>query len=200
MGATAEEEEFILHERDYYGLTVVDKYSSGTLQELRESLHEKAVSCFGMLLRNLGRAEVLPTPQDVSVDLLLAHGAEVEEGEATADDLMRKAVENSKEALQAMEAQCLELLNAASVDGSWGLRVVSVKVDSLELADESIVRDLESIAQAQLATKRKQVEGRQQVAAAHVEREAAMSAKDFQYIVKSASQPALPGTPSTSCE
>lgn len=87
---------------------------------------------------------------------------------------MRKAVESSKEALQAVEAQCLELLNAASVDGSWGLRVVSVKVDSLELGDESILRDLESIAQAQLATKRKQVEGRQQVAAAHVEREAAM--------------------------
>merc|ERR1719181_2531631 len=87
---------------------------------------------------------------------------------------MRKAVENSKQALQTMEAQCLELLNAASVDGGWGLRVASVKVDSLELGDESILRDLESIAQAQLATKRKQVEGRQQIAAAHVDREAAM--------------------------
>merc|ERR1711959_848781 len=90
------------------------------------------------------------------------------------DELMKKAVENSKAALQAMEAQCLELLNTASLDGSWGLRVVSVKVDSLEIADMSILKDLESIAQAQLATKRKQVEGRQQVAAAHVEREAAM--------------------------
>merc|ERR1719316_1284008 len=70
--------------------------------------------------------------------------------------------------------QCLELLNAASADGGWGLRVVSVKVDSLEIADMSILKDLESIAQAQLATKRKQVEGRQQVASAHVEREAAM--------------------------
>merc|ERR550537_1491102 len=87
---------------------------------------------------------------------------------------MRKAVENSKQVLQTMEAQCLELLNNASVDGSWGLQVVSVKVDLLELADESILRDLESIAQAQLTTKRKQVEGRQQVAAAHVERCAAM--------------------------
>jgi uncharacterized membrane-anchored protein YhcB (DUF1043 family) len=108
--------------------------------------------------------------------MLLSHGAEIEEGqsEAAAEDLMRKAVENSKESLQAMEMQCLELLNAASVDGSWGLQVVSVKVDSLELGDESILRDLESIAQAELATKRKQVEGRQQVAASHVEREAAM--------------------------
>merc|ERR1719506_2933323 len=96
------------------------------------------------------------------------------QAEAAAEELMRKAVENSKEALQAVEAQCLELLNAASVDGSWGLRVVSVKVDSLELGDESILRDLESIAQAQLATKRKQVEGQQQIAAAHVDREAAM--------------------------
>merc|ERR1719217_1205932 len=87
---------------------------------------------------------------------------------------MRKAAENSKEAVQSMEAQCLELLNAASMDGGWGLRVVSVKVDSLDLGDESILRDLESIAQAQLATKRKQVEGRQQVAASHVDREAAM--------------------------
>merc|ERR1719163_2416248 len=94
--------------------------------------------------------------------------------ETAGEELMRKAVENSKEALQAVEAQCLELLNAASVDGSWGLRVVSVKVDSLELGDESILRDLESIAQAQLATKRKQVEGRQKVAASHVDREAAM--------------------------
>merc|ERR1719197_245145 len=261
----AEQEEFILHDRDYHGLTVVDKYSSkvqdfgpnkivtipegfcgvfvregqieikepgfykvpaeyiireniplqiyterfnklllrtkdsvrihlssvaiwrvedplqaakfpGTLQELQDSLKEKAVSCFGMLLRNLSRAEILPTAQDVSVDVLLTHGAEMEDGqaEAAAEELMRKAVENSKEALQTVEAQCLELLNAASVDGSWGLRVVSVKVDSLELGDESILRDLESIAQAQLATKRKQVEGRQQVAAAHVEREAAM--------------------------
>jgi len=263
--ATAQDEEFILHDRDYHGLTVVDKYSSkvqdfgpnkivtipegfcgvfvregqieikepgfykvpaeyiireniplqiyterfnklllrtkdsvrihlssvaiwrvedplqaakfpGTLQELQDSLKEKAVSCFGMLLRNLSRAEILPTAQDVSVDVLLTHGAEMEDGqaEAAAEELMRKAVENSKEALQTVEAQCLELLNAASVDGSWGLRVVSVKVDSLELGDESILRDLESIAQAQLATKRKQVEGRQQVAAAHVEREAAM--------------------------
>lgn len=73
-----------------------------------------------------------------------------------------------------MEAQCLDLLNAASVDGGWGLSVASVKVDSLELGDESILRDLESIAQAQLATKRKQVEGRQKVAASHVDREAAM--------------------------
>eukprot|EP00746_Dinoflagellata_sp_MGD_P146068 gnl/MRDRNA2_/MRDRNA2_78593_c0_seq1.p1 gnl/MRDRNA2_/MRDRNA2_78593_c0~~gnl/MRDRNA2_/MRDRNA2_78593_c0_seq1.p1 ORF type:complete len:879 (-),score=217.14 gnl/MRDRNA2_/MRDRNA2_78593_c0_seq1:349-2985(-) len=263
--ATAQDEEFILHERDYHGLTVVEKYSSevqefgpnkivtipegfcgvfvregqieikepgfykvpaeyiireniplqihserfnkillrtkdsvrihlssvaiwrvedplqaakfpGTLEELRESLQEKAVSCFGMLLRNLSRAEMLPCRQDVSVDMLLTHGAEMNESqeEAAADELMRKAVENSKEALQTMEAQCLELLNAASVDGSWGLRVVSVKVDSLELGDESILHDLESIAQAQLATKRKQVEGRQQVAAAHIEREAAM--------------------------
>merc|ERR1711988_1987563 len=87
---------------------------------------------------------------------------------------MRKAAENSKEALQAMECQCLDLLNAASADGGWGLRVVSVKVDSLELGDDNILRDLESIAQAQLATKRKQVEGQQQIAAAHVDREAAM--------------------------
>merc|ERR1712100_82283 len=139
-------------------------------------LKEKAVSCFGMLLRNLSRAEILPTAQDVSVDVLLTHGTEMEDGqaEAAAEELMRKAVENSKEVLQTMEAQCLELLNAASVDGSWGLRVVSVKVDSLELGDAGILRDLESIAQAQLATKRKQVEGRQQVAAAHIEREAAM--------------------------
>merc|ERR1719261_1130552 len=263
--ATAQDEEFILHERDYHGLTVVDKYSSevqefgpnkivtipegfcgvfvregqieikepgfykvpaeyiireniplqihserfnkillrtkdsvrihlssvaiwrvedplltakfpGTLEELRESLQEKAISCFGMLLRNLSRAEILPSPQDVSVDMLLTHGAEMDEGqaEAAAEELMKKGAENSKEALQSMEAQCLDLLNAASKDGSWGLRVVSVKVDSLEIADESILRDLESIAQAQLATKRKQVEGRQQVAAAHVEREATM--------------------------
>jgi hypothetical protein len=94
--------------------------------------------------------------------------------EAAAEELMRKAAENSKEAVQSMEAQCLELLNAASMDGGWGLRVVSVKVDSLDLGDEKIMRDLESIAQAQLATKRKQVEGRQQIAAAHVDREAAM--------------------------
>merc|ERR1719390_29763 len=87
---------------------------------------------------------------------------------------MRKAAENSRLALRRMEANCLELLNAASVDGGWGLEVASVKVDSLELGDEAILKDLESIAQAQLATKRKQVEGRQQVAAAHVEREAAM--------------------------
>merc|ERR1719238_2024132 len=70
--------------------------------------------------------------------------------------------------------QCLELLNAASVDGGWGITVASVKVDSLEIGDEHILRDLESIAQAQLATKRKQIEGRQQVAAAHVDREAKM--------------------------
>jgi hypothetical protein len=129
-----------------------------------------------MILRNLSRAEILPTRQDVSTDVLLTHGAEVEEGhaEAAAEELMRKAAQNSKEALQAMEVQCLDLLNAASRDGGWGLSVVSVKVDSLELGDESILRDLESIAQAQLATKRKQVEGRQQVAAAYVDREAAM--------------------------
>jgi hypothetical protein len=263
--ATAQDDEFVLHERDYHGLTVVDKYSTqvqqfgpnkivtipegfcgvfvregqieikeagfykvpaeyvireniplqihserfnkillrtkdsvrihlssvviwrvedplqaakfpGTLEELQDSLQEKVVSCFGMLLRNLSRAEILPTRQDVSVDLLLTHGAEIEDSQAevAAEELMKKAVENSKEALQAMEAQCLELLNAASLDGSWGLRVVSVKVDSLDLGDESILRDLESIAQAELATKRKQVEGRQQVAASHVEREAAM--------------------------
>lgn len=259
---TAGKEEFILHERDYHGLTVVDKYSSevqdfgpnkivtipegfcgvfvregqieikepgfykvaaeysireniplqihserfnklllrtkdsvrillssvaiwrvedplqvakfpGTLQELRESVQEKAVSGFGMLLRNLSRAEILPTRQDVSADVLLNYGAEVD-AEAAQEELMKKAAENSKEALQAMEMQCLELLNAASADGGWGLRVVSVKVDSLELGDESILRDLESIAQAQLATKRKQVEGQQQIAAAHVDREAAM--------------------------
>merc|ERR1711937_722078 len=145
----------------------------GTLQELRESVQEKAVSGFGMLLRNLSRAEILPTRQDVSADVLLNYGAEVD-AEAAQEELMKKAAENSKEALQAMEMQCLELLNAASADGGRGLRVVSVKVDSLELGDESILRDLESIAQAQLATKRKQVEGRQQVASAHVEREAAM--------------------------
>merc|ERR1719390_218892 len=87
---------------------------------------------------------------------------------------MRKAAENSRLALRRMEANCLELLNAASADGGWGVEVASVKLDSLELGDEAILRDLESIAQAQLATKRKQVEGRQQIAAAHVDREAAM--------------------------
>merc|ERR550514_533253 len=148
----------------------------GTLQELRDSLREKAVSGLGMLLRNLSRAEILPTRQDVSVDVLLGQGAAAEEGdaEAAAEELMRKAAENSREAMRAMEQQCLELLNAASQDGGWGLQVASVKVDSLELGDEAILKDLESIAKAQLATKRKQVEGRQQVAAAHVDREAAM--------------------------
>merc|ERR1712216_237086 len=148
----------------------------GTLQQLRGSLQEKAIAGFGMLMRDLSRAEILPTPQDVSVDVLLAHGAQADEGhaEAAAEELMKSAVENSKKALQSMEAQCLELLNAASSDGGWGIQVASVKVDSLEIADEHILRDLESMAQAQLATKRKRIEGRQEVAAAHVDREAAM--------------------------
>merc|ERR550514_2074691 len=154
----------------------------GTFQELRDSLREKAVSGFGMLLRSLSRAEILPTRQDISANvpvLTTAHSGTAAEGEeeaadtaeATADHLMRRAAENSREALRAMEAQCLELLNAASMDGGWGLKVASVKVDSLELGDEAILRDLESIAQAQLATKQ-QAQAKAEVAQKQAESEA----------------------------
>merc|ERR1712118_509881 len=72
----------------------VAKYP-GSLQELRESLQEKAVSNFGMLLRNLSRSELLPTRQDV----LLTHSAEADEdqteAETKAEELMKRAAEKS---------------------------------------------------------------------------------------------------------
>jgi hypothetical protein len=87
---------------------------------------------------------------------------------------MKRAAEASKQVQTETEESCLQLLNDAAVDGRWGVEVVSVKIDSLDLADERIIADLQSIAHAQLAIKRKQMEARAMLAAATVEREAAM--------------------------
>ena len=38
----------------------------------------------------------------------------------------------------------MDLLNDASEGGAWGLTVVSVKIDKVEIADETILKDLES--------------------------------------------------------
>merc|ERR1719171_75376 len=83
-------------------------------------------------------------------------------------------VERSKELLTLSETGCLELLNSASGDGAWGLEVVSTKIDKIELADEQILQDLESFAQATLAAKRKQVEGKLEVESANVKKNAAL--------------------------
>lgn len=143
----------------------------GTWDELRDCLRAKVAACLGMLLRTYNRAELLPTRQDVVM-------GKMQEGEVDEDDALEEAIktaaERSKSILQDTEDKSLEVLNEASTTGGWGLRLVSVKIDNLELRDEQIVSDLQSIAQAQLATKRKQVEGQQQIAAANVEREAAI--------------------------
>merc|ERR1719171_2766045 len=83
-------------------------------------------------------------------------------------------VERSKELLTLSETGCLELLNGASADGAWGVEVVSTKIDKIELADEQILQDLESFAQATLAAKRKQVEGKLEVESANVKKNAAL--------------------------
>merc|ERR1719478_282738 len=87
---------------------------------------------------------------------------------------MQRAAETSRQLQHSTEKCCLELLNSASVDGGWGVLVVSIKIDCLQLADEKIIADMQLIAQSQLAAKRKQMEGRLAVVAANVEREAAI--------------------------
>merc|ERR1719478_1387827 len=87
---------------------------------------------------------------------------------------MQRAAETSRQLQHSTEKCCLELLNSASVDGGWGVLVVSIKIDCLQLADEKIIADMQLIAQSQLAAKRKQMEGRLAVVAANLEREAAI--------------------------
>jgi len=138
------------------------------LTELHECLRAKALSSLVMLLRTFNRAQLLPTRQDV----LSADGAS-EEADAI-EEAIKRAAEASKRVQTETEECCLELLNAAAADGRWGAEVVSVKIDSLDLADEQIIADLQSIAHSQLAMKRKQIEAHAALAAATVEREAAM--------------------------
>merc|ERR1712178_184184 len=140
----------------------------GTFAELRNSFRSKASSSLVMLLRTFNRSQLLPTRQDVLSTEEASEDAEVIE------ELMKKAAEASKDVQTETEESCLQLLNNAAVDGRWGLEVVSVKIDSLDLADERIIADLQSIAHSQLAMKRKQMEARAMLAAATVERESAM--------------------------
>lgn len=144
----------------------------GDLDELKETLRMKALSSLGMVMRTYNRAQLLPTRQEVVLGR--PKEGDTMSREELIQDALRKAAAASKQLLQDTEAYCLEMLNDASANGGWGLKVASMKIDSLELADLKMIEDLESIAQAQLATKRKQVEGQQAVAAANVKREANM--------------------------
>jgi len=140
----------------------------GTFAELRSSFRSKAASSLVMQLRTFNRAQLLPTRQDV----LSTEGAS--EDSEVIEEVMKRAAEASKQVQTETEECCLQLLNDAAVDGRWGVEVVSVKIDSLDLADEQIIADLQSIAHSQLAIKRKQMEARAMLAAVTVERESAM--------------------------
>lgn len=143
----------------------------GTLEELREEFKSKALSSLIMELRGFTRSELLPTRQDV----LLASKEEGSETNAEPlEEQIKKAQTASRTLAKESEHKCLELLGTASEEAAWGLQVVSVKLDSLELADEAIIADMESMAQAQLAMKRKEMQGRERLSAANVDREAAL--------------------------
>eukprot|EP00929_Paragymnodinium_shiwhaense_P107762 TRINITY_DN74124_c0_g1_i1.p1 TRINITY_DN74124_c0_g1~~TRINITY_DN74124_c0_g1_i1.p1 ORF type:complete len:906 (+),score=218.50 TRINITY_DN74124_c0_g1_i1:209-2926(+) len=143
----------------------------GDLTELRAEFRSKAMSALVMQLRQHTRSQLLPTRQDVLL-------AVKEEGtNATAEDMevqIQAAQEASKVTRQEAEASTLEVLNNASFDAGWGVAAVSVKIDSVELADEAVIADMAAIAQSELAMKRKEIEGRTALAAANLDREAAL--------------------------
>jgi len=89
-------------------------------------------------------------------------------------DQMKAAALKAKEFKDSVEDGTLDLLNKASESGAWGVTIVSVKLDNLELADENILADLDQIAQLALRMKSNEVEGRAAVAQATLEREAAI--------------------------
>merc|ERR1711957_253857 len=109
------------------------------------------------------RGELLPTRQDVL-------GMEGTSDDASAEDAMKLAAVASKRVHAETEMSCLELLSSAATDGRWGVEIVSVKIDSIDLADEKIIADLQSIAHSRLATKRRQMEGQAELIAAEVAR------------------------------
>jgi regulator of protease activity HflC (stomatin/prohibitin superfamily) len=143
----------------------------GELEDLQAEFRSKAALGLVSLLRTHSRSALRPTRNDV----LLAGGAA---GEDMDPQHLEEAVKGSQQASNQVqrdtEETSLAMMNRASLEGGWGIEVVSVKIDSLDLADESIIADMESMAQSQLATKRKQMEGRAELAAAEVDREAAM--------------------------
>lgn len=140
----------------------------GSLEDLRAEFRSKALSSLVMLLRAYSRAHLQPTKQDV----IFAGNEEAEHGEM--DILMKHAQDASRQVTIDTEDTCLEKMNQASFESGWGVQVVSVKIDSLELADEQIINDMQAIDQSLWATKRKQMEGRAELAAANVDREGAM--------------------------
>merc|ERR1712124_36640 len=103
-----------------------------------------------MLFRCYTRAEIMPTRQDV----ILAGDQDDEDGDGTdpaaVEASMKFATTAARERIQATEAGTAELLNTASESGGWGLAIVSVKIDTLELGDDAILSDLDEIAQQQL--------------------------------------------------
>lgn len=141
----------------------------GTLAELTDCLRTKSTAGIVMLLRTFTRSELLPTRQDV-----LLHKADDEDGgEGTGtDEAIQKAAELSKALISTTEQNSLDMLNTASNEGSWGLKVLGMKIDALELADEQMMNDLQMIAQSQLAKSRKQMESRLEVQNVRVDREA----------------------------
>eukprot|EP00928_Gymnodinium_smaydae_P081827 TRINITY_DN65277_c0_g1_i1.p1 TRINITY_DN65277_c0_g1~~TRINITY_DN65277_c0_g1_i1.p1 ORF type:complete len:1032 (-),score=194.23 TRINITY_DN65277_c0_g1_i1:262-3114(-) len=143
----------------------------GDLAELTESLRTKATSSMVMLLRAFTRSQLLPTRQDVQLHKTAAADDD-EVDEEGMEEAVDKAARMSKELLQSTETNCLEMLNSASEDGAWGLTMVSLKIDTLEIADHKIMMDLQMLAQSQLAKQRKQMESRLEIQNVKVEREA----------------------------
>jgi hypothetical protein len=120
--------------------------------------------------------------------VLLASKEEGSEGDAEhLEALIKKAQLESRSLRGEAEAKCLSLLGTASEDAGWGLQTVSVKLDAVELADDAIIADMESMAQAQLSVKRKEMEGRERLAAANVEREAALQQEKAKAEIQQAS-------------
>ncbi|CAE8658570.1 unnamed protein product [Polarella glacialis] len=144
----------------------------GTYGDLRDEFRTKAMSGLVMLLRCYTRAELLPTRQDVLVLKVMDSFSEAAPQDVEAE--IKAAAKASKEVLKDTEESCLQLLNRASEDAGWGLLVVSVKIDSIEVADEQVIEDMEAIAQSQLAVKRKEMEGHAELAEANVRREVQM--------------------------
>jgi len=95
-------------------------------------------------------------------------------GQGDIDEVVKEAQEVAKQLQEDAEGRCMELLQKAGQDAGWGVTVGKVSIDSLELADEKIIADMQAIAQTQLNTKRKQMEGQAAMAAATLETEAQM--------------------------
>eukprot|EP00441_Pelagodinium_beii_P017403 CAMPEP_0197664590 /NCGR_PEP_ID=MMETSP1338-20131121/58732_1 /TAXON_ID=43686 ORGANISM="Pelagodinium beii, Strain RCC1491" /NCGR_SAMPLE_ID=MMETSP1338 /ASSEMBLY_ACC=CAM_ASM_000754 /LENGTH=899 /DNA_ID=CAMNT_0043243271 /DNA_START=33 /DNA_END=2732 /DNA_ORIENTATION=- len=145
----------------------------GTLDELRDEFRSKALSGLIMQLRRHNRADLLPTRQD----LMMQAGSEDVTSEDAQEDLKAKlkaAQDASRQVLDDAQNSCIQLLKAASTSAGWGIVVNGVNIDSIELADERIIADMQAIAQAQLSMKRKEAEARAALAAANVDREAKM--------------------------